>query len=521
MGRRARVPHKGASTTVAGSKLYLFGGCTSTSERRLLSSLFIFDLELWKWERVTPAAGDPVPKPRHFHTADIWKNHLVVFGGLGDRGNGARPDQLQVLNDVRLFNLSTRRWLPPSRVPAVSPLKAVPRPRHGHLSCVSSNHLFIIGGKDFFGERLDDVCVYDLAKKEWTQRQPYSPTCNLTHAFSSTSRWRVCAPQPDPLQPGSIDSRVSPTPTPLSYSDRVTITSLHDIYVYNCDHPERKLEVLSSLPSGEIQMKNPPPGALGQIPSLRFPSVSGNQSVEDDKHAFFLWTLDITTNTWSPIDTGEILNNGSWSRGCVWHAQNKFVIFKNRAPGIDVSTPLVPSWEEVAVVDLEALGIYQPPALKLDTAGQVLALASLADTIQEDFEFLCDDERRIPCSRRVIAERWPWFEQQQERLSRSDATSVTHGQGTIITLTATSCALSQSYPVTMALLQYFYSMTLGTALQRAPAVLSYLLLISTEFRISQLQALVKHAMHLALSETTASGVYEIAASCGCRSLQIR
>ena len=107
------------------------------------------------------------------------------------------------------------------------------------------------------------------------------------------------------------------------------------------------------------------------------------------------------------------------------------------------------------------------------------------------------------------------------RLAADAAGTVTHGKRTEVTLTGTSCSLSQSYPVTMALLQYFYSMALGTPLQRAPAVLSYLLLISTEFRILHLQALVRHAMHLALSEATAAGVYEIAASCGCRGLQIR
>ena len=88
-------------------------------------------------------------------------------------------------------------------------------------------------------------------------------------------------------------------------------------------------------------------------------------------------------------------------------------------------------------------------------------------------------------------------------------------------LSPRSLALSEPYPVTLALLQYFYSMSLLTPLQHAPPVLSALLVIATNYNITHLQALVKHAMHRALSNSTSVGVYEVATLCSCRSLQIR
>ncbi|KAJ7474759.1 galactose oxidase [Mycena latifolia] len=522
----------GASITLAGSKLYLFGGAlASASEIRLLSALYAFDLELLKWERIKPTVDDPVPNARYFHTTDIWNNHLVVFGGLGARGSSAKTEQLQVLNDVRLFNISTRRWLPPpTRIPTLSPLTLVPRPRHAHLSCISLNRLFIIGGKDFFGESLDDVCVYDLGKKEWIQRQRYPPVDNLNHALAATSRWHTrTPPPPDPLRTGQRDNLVHPSP--LSYSERATNKLPSDIYVYNADHPERRLEVISLLPNAEVQVKNPPAEVMGQSPCLHFPSggmlgnkliLAGKHAAENQEDVFFIWALDVTTNTWSLIDTGETLKNASWATGYLWHSQSKFVVFKSHTGAfIDAPDRLVLGWDDVAVVDLEALGIYQPPPLKMDDTSQRLGLASLTNGKEVDFDFLCEDGRRIQCWRKIIMERWPWFQEQQVRLGDDPSASIKQGKRTEVTVTRTSCSLSQSYPVTMALLQYFYSMALGTALQRAPAVLSYLLLISTEFQIPHLQALVRHAMHLALSEATAAGVYEIAASCGCRSLQIR
>ncbi|KAF7368774.1 hypothetical protein MVEN_00202500 [Mycena venus] len=530
----------GASTALVGSKLYLFGGSpASTQEPQLLSSLYVLDLELWKWEKIPSASEDHVPSARYFHTMDIWKNHLVVFGGLGHSKPGSTSGQLQALNDVRLFNLSTRRWLRPSRVPvpAMSPMSQVPRPRHAHLSCVSSNHLFIMGGRDFFGVGLDDVCVYDLGKRQWIQRQPhFSAGVDVNHAFAATSQWHIRTPPPDPPLPGGSDTAVRPTPLP--YSDRATIKSPCDIHLYNADHLQRKIETFSPLPDGQMQRESFPPPAIEQLPFLRFPSgailgqtliVAGNTSAENAEQAgsfgFSIWTLDLETNIAKRVDTGALLKHGSWAKGFLWHEQNKFFVFGKSGGGfVDGAERLVLGWDAVAVVDLEALGIYQPPTLKLDAAAQTLGLVSLAgvSSHRADFDFLCDDGRRIPCSRKIILERWPWFQEQHTRLNGGADASIKHQKRTVeIVITQTSLTLSQSYPVTMALLQYFYSLALGTALQRAPAVLSYLLLISTEFQIPHLRALVGHAMHLALTEVTADGVYEIAASCGCRSLQIR
>ncbi|KAJ7910507.1 galactose oxidase [Mycena leptocephala] len=467
----------GASTALAGSKLYLFGGSlASAPDPKPLSELYALDLELWKWEAIIPATGDPVPTARYFHTVDIWKNHLVICGGLGAQGSS---EQLQVLNDVQLYNLSTRRWLRSPRVPAVSRLGPVPRARHAHLSCVSSNQLFIIGGKDFFGEILDDVCVYDLAKKEWIHRQ-YSPIPRLemTHSFAANSQWHVRTPPPDPPPSGKPDNLVRPTP--LSYSDRATNKSPCDIYLYN-RHDFGK-----------------------------DPHSAGNSLPENTEHGFLIWTLDLETNRWTRIETGELLNNGSWAKGYLWHEQSKFFVSGNTGEASSMLRPTCSGWDMVAVVDLEAaLGIYQPPGL-----------AALAEGKRTDFDFLCEDGRRIPCSRKIIVERWSWFRDQHARLRGADD-SAKHQKRAEITIMQTGATLAQSYPVTMALLQYFYSLALGTPLQRAPAVLSYLMLISTEFEIPHLRALVRHAMHVALNETTAEGVYEIAASCGCRSLQIR
>ncbi|KAJ7723675.1 galactose oxidase [Mycena metata] len=520
----------GAATTISGSKLYLFGGSLpSASEPKPLAHLYELDLELWKWkELISAAADDPVSRARCFHTLDIWKDNLVVCGGLGARGSAK--------NDVQLFNLSTRRWLPAprkTRIPTASsaPITHAPRRRHSHLSCVSVNRLFIIGGKDASGAGLDDICVYDLERKEWTtiQRTTYSPSLNIDHALCVVPQFHVrTLPWHFPCAEGTTAG----TMKPFSCSELATTGSPCDIYLSNSDHPQGGIHTITHLAGGQIKTRTFATNTSNAPVSVRLPSggilgstlvLAGNHPVDNtdqqSQQSFCIWTLDLTANHghWTRIDTGEL--NGSWGNGYLWHEQNKFFTLGKRALAEKLVDDGALGWDAVSVLDLEALGVYQPPQLKLDVASQKLGLASLANGQHTDFTFFCEDGRGIPCQREVVMERWDYLRERHARLSGAEREK--HGKRIEITITDSSVSFAQSYAVTMALLQYLYSLALGTTLQRAPAVLSHLLIISTEFEIPVLEALVRHAMHLALDEVTAEGVYEIAASCGCRSLKIR
>lgn len=245
---------------------------------------------------------------------------------------------------------------------------------------------------------------------------------------------------------------------------------------------------------------------------------------------------------WTRIDPGGAVSSGSWFRGCLWADANKFLIFGNRNGNLveDYNRRLL-SWDHVAVIDLESFGIYQPPPLLLNIPMQELGLAALEEGVLADFEIVCDDGRKIKCSRKMLEERWPWFKDQRQKFlltaletAETLPTSPMHIAlpelpGVVDPavsrpdprLTPRSFQLSEPYPITLALLQYFYSLALITPLQQAPAVLSQLLVLSSTYQIPHLQSLVKHAMHRMLSNSTSVGVYEVATLCSCRSLQIR
>jgi len=284
-------------------------------------------------------------------------------------------------------------------------------------------------------------------------------------------------------------------------------------------------------------------------PGLRFPTgailgthlIIAGTYLAHSYQSFSIWVLDLTAMTWSRIDPGKAIESGSWFRGCLWAEASKFLIFGNRHGNLvdDYNRRLL-SWDHVAVVDLEAFGIYQPPPLKLDVRMQELGLAALEERVLTDFDVICDDGRRISCSRKILEDRWPWFKEQRKQLLKraqhaleSLPVSVMHiplpelpGKSPVDEpldprLTPRSFHLSEPYPVTLALLQYFYSLALITPLQHAPPVLSQLLILATNYRISHLEILVKHAMHRALAHATSVGVYEVATLCSGRSLQIR
>ena len=227
----------------------------------------------------------------------------------------------------------------------------------------------------------------------------------------------------------------------------------------------------------------------------------------------------------------------------MWADANKLVVFGNAGGNLasDYNRRLL-SWDHVACIDLEAFGIYQHPKLYMSIEEQQLGLAALEEGVMTDFDILCDDGRKIAVSRKILEERWPWFKQQRSLFLQNAARVLSTlkppaGSGTDVPLPEVAnisseqradprlssrlLNLSESYPISLALVQYFYTKALITPLQHAPAVLSQLLLLSSTYNLGHLQALVKHAMHRALTYATSVGIYGVSTLCNCRSLQIR
>jgi len=88
-------------------------------------------------------------------------------------------------------------------------------------------------------------------------------------------------------------------------------------------------------------------------------------------------------------------------------------------------------------------------------------------------------------------------------------------------LTPTYLDLPEPFPVCVAFVQYFYTLSLSTPLQNRAPVLSALLFLAKQYKIGRLAELVVHALHERLDSSNAVGVYEIATLSGQQNLQVR
>lgn len=145
-------------------------------------------------------------------------NNLIVFGGMALQPDSTNPEELCVLNDVRFFNLATRRWLPAS---TNSPPDLIPKARYAHLSSVTSDRLFIIGGQDLSNVWLDDIYVFDLRTQTWTQRRDYPRHCGTYRSVAVCSNFIVRFPQEE-INNGSHVSKLGPSGTRFSRNPSTT-----------------------------------------------------------------------------------------------------------------------------------------------------------------------------------------------------------------------------------------------------------------------------------------------------------
>lgn len=126
----------------------------------------------------------------------IGNQYLVIFGGMGLKPEADdNTEDLCVLNDVCFYDIPARRWMPPSWSLNENSIIPPPKPRYAHLSSISRDKLFIIGGQDLDSVWLDDVYIYDLATRTWILRRDYPRHCGTYRSVAVSADLRVHLPQ--------------------------------------------------------------------------------------------------------------------------------------------------------------------------------------------------------------------------------------------------------------------------------------------------------------------------------------
>jgi len=407
---REPPPLVGATTTILGDKLYVFGGRILSRSRPapLTADLYELDLIRRHWTKLE-TSGD-IPPPRYFHSmCPLGDTKMVCYGGMSPAPNqSASADQQQpevtVMSDIYTYDVSSKKW-------TYLPAQDAPQGRYAHCACILPSsasfastraplsalqhnpstgnpnegriginidgsggaEMVIVGGQDGANHYIEQISVFNLRSLKWTSTQPLGKSCG---AYRS-----VAAPLPPSVTSriGKLAQNASRADGGISQEAREPGSSM--LIYSNYNFLDVKLELQIRASDGTLTER--PMSGTYSPPGLRFPNggvidthfvVSGTY-LTSSKQEYALWALDLRTLTWSRIDAGgSVFSQGSWNRGVLWNRRNTFVILGNRKRSlVDDYNHRRINFSNVCMVELEAFGFYDNPRKTSPLSGFISA----------------------------------------------------------------------------------------------------------------------------------------------------
>ncbi|KAG6033263.1 hypothetical protein E4U19_006735 [Claviceps sp. Clav32 group G5] len=413
---REPPPLVGATTTILGDKLYVFGGRILSRSRPapLTSDLYELDLISRHWTKLQ--TGGDVPPPRYFHSmCALGDTKMVCYGGMSpaittsQAASEAEEEQqaeVTVMSDIYIYDVGSRKW---TYVPA----QDAPQGRYAHCACIlpsatsfsssraplaalqhnmsSTNpnegrigvnvdgsggaEMIIVGGQDGANHYIEQISVFNLRSLKWTSTQPLGKSCGAYRSVAAPLPTSVFAN----IGKACSDSSHRGDAGGIGQESRETGSSMLIYSNYNFLDVKLELQIRSS--DGTLTEK--PMAGLQTPPGLRFPNggvidshllVSGTY-LTSSKQEYALWALDLRTLVWSRIDAGGgVFGQGSWNRGVLWNRRNAFVILGSRKRSlVDDYNHRRINFTNVCTVELEAFGFYDNPRKTSPMSGFVSA----------------------------------------------------------------------------------------------------------------------------------------------------
>ena len=410
-----REPHAlvGATTTILGDKLYVFGGkILSRTRAALTADLYELDLIKRHWTKLDTKGS--IPPPRYFHSmCPLGDTKLVCYGGMSPststqgqamspggqnaEGQDSQPEVV-VMSDIHIYDAPTNTWhfvrttedTPQGRyahcatiMPSwatfkntkTAPLSALQHnpssenPNEGSIGIdidgTGGAEMVVVGGQDSANHYIEQISIFNLRSLRWTRTEQLGKMCG---AYRS-----VIAPVS-----GDVASMIGRGGArPDESSDAASSMLIYSNYNFL----DVKLELQIRTADGTLTEK--PMNGSFTPPGLRFPNggvidtnfvVSGTY-LTSSKQEYALWALDLKTLTWSRIDAGgNVFSQGSWNRGVLWNRRNTFVILGNRKRSLveDYNHRRL-NFSNVCMVELEAFGLYDNPRKTTPMSGFVSA----------------------------------------------------------------------------------------------------------------------------------------------------
>ncbi|KAJ9062482.1 hypothetical protein DSO57_1010271 [Entomophthora muscae] len=341
-------------------------------------------------------------------------------------------------------------------------------PRYAHLACLVDHQLHILGGQS--GERnyVMDHVVFDLKLRQMIK------VVGLDMQLGS----HYCA----------------------STEDRVLYTSKGKA-------ADRRLLLVSSGLQGcsFLGDRLPPPFRFPDIHRLGSSLVVSGCFTLNNLQAYGVWVLNTDTLEWRPIDTGSCLARGSWNRGVLHPATNRYVIFGHRERDLpsDYQFRRI-NFTHISAISLEAFAIYRNPATCINNDFVDLGLVLLYEPRFSNFSLLTEDGYRIHANLGILRKRWPAIDDFMRCQGES---------GTL--------HLQESYHVSMVFVRFLYTNSLDFEEAQSIDVLGSLLGFGRSYSCASLTDLAAFHLHSILSIASAPLIYRYASSAGRDGLRLR
>ncbi|KAL9062849.1 MAG: hypothetical protein Q9157_008586, partial [Trypethelium eluteriae] len=399
-----REPHSlvGATTTILGDKLYVFGGRRLSRTRpQLISDLFELDLMTRHWTKLE-TKGD-IPPPRYFHSVcALGDTKLVCYGGMcpvtlspGQNGNSTNSQEPQpefmVMSDIHIYDVPTKTWMkiqiPANESPqgryahcaTILPSSGIFASANAPMSAINHNpstsansgslgvsldgtggaELVVVGGQDSANHYIEQVSVFNLRSLKWTGTTALGRSCGAYRSVVAPLQSMKASQIGEGLNAESRDEE----------EQKATDSGSSMLVYSNYNFLDVKLELQIRKPDGTLVER--PMQSHYSPPGLRFPNggvvnnhfvVSGT-FLTSSKQEYALWGLDLKTLQWNRIDAGgNIFSQGSWNRGILWPRRNIFIVLGNRKRSLveDYNHRRI-NFSNICMVELEAFGLYDNP----------------------------------------------------------------------------------------------------------------------------------------------------------------
>ena len=139
---------------------YIYGGFEAVSHS-LTSSIVRYHVPTKTWMRINISSRDPQPRARDFHSAQVIKDRMYIFGG---RSDGENDSESFYCPELWYFDLKFGFW---SEVLYGTYSGIPPCPRRSHASFVYNNMMYICGGFNSNMPSPEDAAVVSEARIEY------------------------------------------------------------------------------------------------------------------------------------------------------------------------------------------------------------------------------------------------------------------------------------------------------------------------------------------------------------------